>query len=126
MQCIIRVLLAISISDCTDGTWIRGGDDFLSEIRANMSYGRGYKERNPKDWLHESCSVSDASASCYFVGHPVTEELERREFVANDSTKCLPFSKEKFFQLIANRKLLLVGDSITRSPDNFGQILFVC
>ncbi len=70
------------------------------------------------NFVKTSCPAQQSGYTCYYLNNGDVEGvrpkmLERRYFVPHNMETCPPFTPIKFLELIANRKVLLLGDSTT-------------
>ena len=101
-----------------DGTWIdtkdspHEGDYKIHGSRAIFS--KKNVTLSIETFLKEACPAQRAAFTCYFSTDNIQRAilLEKRYFIPMNNEQCKPFLPLTFLQLLRNRRVVLVGDSI--------------
>lgn len=108
---------------CDEGSWTTASSleelPYVPDVLARSVYTPNDVQRGERDWLDHACPAQAMIYSCYYhEGHPEhklprdrAKRLELRRFHPSNA-QCLPFLSSRFLNLIANRRVLLLGDSI--------------
>lgn len=106
--------------DSCDGDWVTVSHDLplyhLDESRALMN--RSNVEQSVRNFLDSACPGQRSAYSCYFTADsPKALQraglLERRDFQLLPNSPCVPYTPAAFLKLMRNRKMLMIGDSIS-------------
>lgn len=114
--------VASAADRCAAGVWKRLGA--LNDLPFVPGYARTHFDpanirSAQQEWLKYACPTQSFIYSCYYhEGHlesvlpkNYAENAEQRVFVAKDP-QCLPFYPYNFLDVIRNRRLLFIGDSV--------------
>lgn len=82
-------------------------------LAGRSSYDSKYPNNTSNQpWFSEVCPTQTTLHSCYYHGNvTLARILERRSWVTTDS-KCASFHPMEFLELIRNRRIIIIGDSM--------------
>lgn len=115
-------ITASLLQNCGQGKWIAS-----PRTHEELTYDAYeiHATRTKFDYLHQkesintfiktACPAQRAIYSCQFRNdnHTHTKDLETRTFIPSNTQQCSPFNPFQFLQLLRNRRVLFIGDSIT-------------
>ena len=82
---------------------------------SRTAFDRHHSTQTVEKFVQEACPAQQAGYTCYYGEHNQDKSklLEARRFLPHNPMTCQPFTVSKFLKLISNRKILILGDSIS-------------
>jgi hypothetical protein len=108
-----------SLHDYCDGEWINRSSNFTMNeeyliFRSRTIFDTNHIEESVQEFVKNACPAQAAMYTCYYGVDEADRAsmLENRHFIPNHPQRCQSYTPTKFLQLIRNRKVVMLGDSV--------------